>query len=207
MTNAQCYVEAGFRSLSAAAVDANASRLIGSDKIKARIAELQAPAIKASQITLQSVLAELQLTVEQARQAKQLSVVNGSLALIAKLTGLLVDKVEVGGPNSFAEATMSGTLRMVASEMGPVFAATLAWTLDHEDAEMPVDEVARFTLAHMTLDQALERSDSLRRALLQAASNGAVLVEPTSKGELTHDTVDHQALAMWRHPKKRPAKR
>lgn len=104
MNNRQCYFAAGYESTNEAA-DASCARLLGSARIKTRIAELQAPAIRASRITLQTLLAELQLTVEQARQAKQLSAVNGALALIAKLTGLLTERIEVTERGPFAHCT------------------------------------------------------------------------------------------------------
>ncbi len=50
---------------------------------------------------MQSLLAELQATVEAARAAKQFGAVNGSLTLIGKLTGLLRDQIEIGGPGEF----------------------------------------------------------------------------------------------------------
>jgi hypothetical protein len=42
---------------------------------------------------------------------------------------------------------------------------------------MPVNAVANFTLAGMSLDEALERNDRIREALLQVASDDAQDVE------------------------------
>jgi len=62
-------------------------------------------------------------------------------------------------------------------------ASAVAWTLDYHDGEMPVEAAARFTLAGMTLDQALARHEQLRAALLKVASDGAVLIEPPHADE------------------------
>ncbi|MGJ5042725.1 terminase small subunit [Bradyrhizobium sp. HKCCYLRH1062] len=80
------------------AADACASRLLRNAKVNERITELQRPVAQKNRITVQSLLAELQATVEAARAAKQFGAVNGSLALIGKLTGLLRDQIEIGGP-------------------------------------------------------------------------------------------------------------
>jgi hypothetical protein len=65
---------------------------------------------------------------------------------------------------------------------------------------MPIDEIARFTLAAMTLDEALARNEQLREALLKAASDGAVLVEAVPQDD-PPDQVDRQTFALPMQPK------
>jgi hypothetical protein len=65
---------------------------------------------------------------------------------------------------------------------------------------MPVDDVARFTLAGMSLDEALERNDRIREALLQVASDDAQVVEAVPQDDPPHDNVDRQALALLTRP-------
>jgi hypothetical protein len=81
--------------------EVGASRLMSSDEVRARIAELTAPAAKKAGLTLESLLVELETTIADARAAKQHSVVVQSLTLAAKLVGLLRDRVEIGGPGDF----------------------------------------------------------------------------------------------------------
>jgi hypothetical protein len=101
MSNAACYREAGYRVAAGPTCDAAASRLLSSDKVQARIAELIQPAVKKARITVESLLSELEATIGAAREAKQFGAVNGSLALIGKLTGLLRDRLEVGQVGEF----------------------------------------------------------------------------------------------------------
>lgn len=107
MSNTACYLACGYNAEGNAA-EVAASRLLSSDKIRERIAELTAPVVKKSRITTESLLSELDATVQAAREAKQFGAVNGSLALIGKITGLLRDRLEVGSPGSFDECTTAG---------------------------------------------------------------------------------------------------
>ncbi|WP_316159810.1 hypothetical protein [Bradyrhizobium sp. SZCCHNRI20481] len=115
-----CYIASGY-STDGHAAEASATRLLSSAEVQARIAEINAPVVAKSRVTVASLLAELQATVEAARAAKQFGAVNGSLALIGKLTGLLVEKVEMGGPGEFADAkTPADILRALAEDCGSV---------------------------------------------------------------------------------------
>ena len=73
---------------------------------------------------------------------------------------------------------------------------------------MPVDEIARFTLAQMPLDEALERHGRLRDALLKVAGDGAVVVEAIRKNDPPRELVNEteSALTLLR-PTKRQARR
>jgi len=146
----------------------------------------------------------LDAVFDGATEAKQYSAAGRAVEAQARIAGVgAADRIEIGGPGSFSEPTVAETLQMVAREFGSVTASALAWTLDHDDGDMPVDDVARFTLATMTLDEALVRHEQLREALLKAASDGAVLVETVPKDVPPRDTVDDKALAILMQPKRR----
>lgn len=97
-----------------------ASRLLKNVEVRARIAELTAPAVKKTRITVETLLAELDATVQAARQAKQFGAVNGSLALIGKLTGLLRDRLEIGHPGEFESCkTAAEVIDVLLTEQTP----------------------------------------------------------------------------------------
>ena len=81
--------------------DGNAIRLKGNERVQARLAELQAAAAKASEVTVESLLAELEHARQRADSLDQLSAVVKSISEKARISGLLVQKVEIGGPNAF----------------------------------------------------------------------------------------------------------
>ena len=102
-SNAEVYRQSGYRAEGNGA-EVNASKLLSPTKIQQRIAELNAPAVRKARVTVESLLAELDATVQAARAAKQFGAVNGALTLVGKLTGLLRDRLEVGAPSDFALA-------------------------------------------------------------------------------------------------------
>jgi hypothetical protein len=65
---------------------------------------------------------------------------------------------------------------------------------------MPLEDVARFTLAAMSLDEALARHEQLRVALLEVASDGAQVVKAVPQDDPPRDMVDRQALALLTRP-------
>jgi hypothetical protein len=94
------YLQSGYDCTPAAA-DMASSRLIKTDKIQARLAELSAPATRKTRVTVESLLAQLEATVAGVTEAKQFGAVKGSVALIGKLTGLLRERLEVGAVGTF----------------------------------------------------------------------------------------------------------
>ena len=72
-------------------------------EIRARLDELARPAFKKTQITVESLLAELEANIVGATVSGQHGAVNGAVALMGKLRGLLVDRVEIGGAGEFQQ--------------------------------------------------------------------------------------------------------
>ena len=83
--------------------DGNCIRLKGNERLKARLIELQTEAAKASEVTVESLLAELEAARVRADSLDQLSSVVKAISEKAKISGLLVQRVEVGSPGAFDE--------------------------------------------------------------------------------------------------------
>src|SRR5262245_18124958 len=92
----RAYADAGY-----APHDGNCIRLRGNERIKARLAELQAQAARSAKITIESICAELAEATEVARTKGQAQAMVSASALRAKLAGLMIEKVEVGQPGDF----------------------------------------------------------------------------------------------------------
>jgi phage terminase small subunit len=84
--------------------DGNCIRLKGNERVKARLAELQAAVAKKSEVTVASLLDELEHARSRADGLDQLSAAVKAISEKAKISGLLVQKIEVGGPDAFSEA-------------------------------------------------------------------------------------------------------
>jgi hypothetical protein len=78
--------------------EGNASRLRSSEKVCARLSELQAVAQKSSEVTVQSLLAELESARERATTKDQLSAAVRAIEAKAKVSGLMTQKIKVVDP-------------------------------------------------------------------------------------------------------------
>lgn len=145
-TVTQCYTDAGYKTDGESA-HVCSSRLLSSAIVKDRVSEILRPAVAKTRVTVESLIAELETTIGDARAAKQHTVVVNALGLSAKLVGLLRDKIEVGAPGAFDQAT---TVEDVAR----------AW-LDEHDGD---------------LASVLETLDVMRDLAIKAAGDRAVLL-------------------------------
>lgn len=97
----------------------NAIRLKGNEKIERRIAELQARAAKKNDVTVASLVDELEEAREAAHSAEQFSAATQAILGKAKLAGLLRDKVEIGGVGDFdACQTEQECLQVFMAQLG-----------------------------------------------------------------------------------------
>lgn len=84
----------------------NSARLREREVIKARLAELQAPAVKKTLITIDTLTAELEearlLAIKLGQSSAAVSAAMGK----AKLLGFLIERVETGAPGEFEELTI-----------------------------------------------------------------------------------------------------
>ena len=99
------YAKAGYKPN-----DGNCIRLKGNERVKARLAELQAQAAKKSEVTVQSLLDELEAARARADSLDQLSSVVKAISEKAKISGLLVQRVEVGNPGDFDDCTTTAAI-------------------------------------------------------------------------------------------------
>lgn len=113
------YKEAGYKSGSDAATDANASRLISNDKIVARIAELRRPLAISMAVTLESITEMLREDRELARQNNQVGAAVAAAMGIAKLHGLVIDKAEVTDKTVYTVSNRPKTDEQWATEFTP----------------------------------------------------------------------------------------
>ena len=72
------------------------------DDIQARLAEIQGAAAKASEVTIESLLSELEAARAKATDLDQLSAAVRAIEAKAKVSGLLIQRMEIGSPNEFA---------------------------------------------------------------------------------------------------------
>jgi hypothetical protein len=194
-----CYMKAGFRS-SGHGAETNASRLLKKADIRRRLAELGEGGAKKARVTAESLIEKLDVVFDGAVADKQFGPAERAISTQGKLAGVMTDRIEIGAPGDFSVQSVEEVLDMVAQEFGGATAAAIAWTFDHDDGPMPLDDVARFTLAAMSLDEALERHEQLRVALLEVASDGAQVVKGVSQDDPPRETVERQALALLTSP-------
>jgi Terminase small subunit len=94
----KAYEEAGYKPH-----DGNCIRLRGNERVQARLAELQQAAQKKSEVTVASLLEELETARVKATDLNQLSAAVRATAEKAKISGLLIQRIEVGRPNEFED--------------------------------------------------------------------------------------------------------
>jgi hypothetical protein len=106
--------------------DGNAIRLKGNEKVQARLRELQAQAAAKTEVTLQTILADLVDAAAVAKDRGQGQALVSAAMAKAKLLGLDVQRIEVGEPGSFAELTTKAEIidsaldHMAAEKFYPV---------------------------------------------------------------------------------------
>jgi alpha-methylacyl-CoA racemase len=98
-SSSEAYVLAGYKPSRK-----NAARLRANEGVKARLAELQAVSARSTAITIESICAELDQANQVAMSRGQTAAMVSASTLRAKLGGLMIERVEVGGPDAFDEA-------------------------------------------------------------------------------------------------------
>ncbi len=105
MTNGQCYSASGYQAAGEAA-EACAARLLSDvgQGVEKRVREIMDRGARAASVTVDSLLAELDRVMDGAISAEQFAAAKAAIDSKARLKGLFVDKIEVGGPNAFDKA-------------------------------------------------------------------------------------------------------
>lgn len=94
LPQSRAYIEAGYTARGNAA-EVEASKMVRLPKVAARVAELRADAAKRSEITVDDLVAELDVMLQLARATKNPSAGVTAIMGKAKLLGLIIDKAEV----------------------------------------------------------------------------------------------------------------
>jgi hypothetical protein len=81
--------------------DCNAARLRANPKVVERLTELQNQVAAETQVTIQGLLNELEAVRQKATDLKQLSAAVKAISEKAKISGLMVQRVEIGPAHSF----------------------------------------------------------------------------------------------------------
>jgi hypothetical protein len=102
-TRGSCYSRSGYKAEGESAESA-AWRLLKNveNGIAARVQEIVGNGAKRAEVTVQSLLEELEAAREGATSAEQFAAVTGAVIAKAKLKGLMVDRLAVGAPSDFA---------------------------------------------------------------------------------------------------------
>jgi hypothetical protein len=108
--------------------DGNASRLTGKNRVKQRIAEIQQGAIERVQVTVGDLVSAANEIRSLAIRDKQYSAAVGAVKEIGILTGLRIDRREVGRPGEFERMSDEELEAWIASETAKLI-------------ELPDDEV------------------------------------------------------------------
>lgn len=180
-SHGRCYSEAGFKTENRSA-DACAARLLAKANISARIEELLAPSVQKTRATVDTLAEQFDAVFNGAIGDGHWGAAGSATALKAKLLGFMREKIEVGPVGSFGEVTEAEVVERVGRELGPEAALVMAWICGDAARPTPIDAIARVALQSRTLDQALERNEQLRKALMRVASNEAKVVEGGSVG-------------------------
>jgi hypothetical protein len=111
-----CYSRAGYTAEGNAA-EVNAARLLRNAQVRARLAELQGRTATRTLITVESLCDELEQARLGATSAEQFTAAVMAITTKAKITGKLIDRVELGGPGSFERASVDQIISMLIDQL------------------------------------------------------------------------------------------
>ena len=101
MNLTRAYIASGYGGRGHVA-ESGGSRLMSYGEVQMRVDELTRPAVRKARITIESLLAEPEITIADAREAKQHGAVIQALTLAAKVAGFLRERIEVSAVGEFA---------------------------------------------------------------------------------------------------------
>ena len=152
--------------------DGNATRLRANPKVHARLAELQSDVVKETKITVESLLTELEAARQKATDLDQLSAAVRAIEAKAKVSGLLVQKMEIGGAGAFEQCE---SIEEIVAEM-----------LSYQTFYRPITEQDRQGLIDLMTGHANEIEEYLA-AMKARPINGADLQRSQRQQELQRD--------------------
>lgn len=127
------YKKAGYKTTVDAAADVNASKLLRLAKVRERIAELQDRGAIRAEVTVQSVLGELEEARKAAMSNGQTSAAVAATMGKAKIAGLIIDRRERGRPGEFEDMSDEQLAEFIAREFAPASkTADASRAVDHD---------------------------------------------------------------------------
>jgi phage terminase small subunit len=109
----QAYRGAGYsKNMSDKTVNEASARLLKSSKVVARLAEIRKPALEAAQITLADHLKDLKRLRDLSESEGKFSAAVSAEIARGKVSGLYIEKVEITGELSLAEAITKAKARV-----------------------------------------------------------------------------------------------
>jgi len=97
--------------------DGNASRLTGNHRVKQRIREIQSAAVDLTQVTVASLVAAADELRRLAIEHKQISAGVAAIKEMGILTGLRIDRREVGAPGEFDRLSDEELMKFIDGEV------------------------------------------------------------------------------------------
>lgn len=94
-TQAEAYLKAGYKSKNRQVADSNATRLVRNAQIKAALAAARAAPMAAAQVTVDTIVAELEEARRGAQADGQWAAAVAASAMKAKVLGLVIEKRQV----------------------------------------------------------------------------------------------------------------
>lgn len=135
LSQAQIYQMAGYGAEGHAAAMA-ASRLMKKDDVRARIAELTAPAERKTRTTVDTLTEQFDRVFDGAVAAEQFGAASNAAGLKAKLLGFMREKIEVGPPGAFGDLTIEKVTSDMIEQLGGGNAAMALESFDTMIAEV-----------------------------------------------------------------------
>ena len=119
-TQADAYRAAGYKPSTEASAKACASRLLTiANRVGDRVAELQSQVAKRKQVTVASIVDELEEARELAKDKEHTNTMVAATTAKAKILGLVVDRTEQGKPGDFTQsASQHDVARMLLRNAG-----------------------------------------------------------------------------------------
>jgi phage terminase small subunit len=144
----KAYIAAGYQPSTRNALDASASQLLRTPKVQGLLQQYRARAMKRSDITVETLLADLETDRALAHCEGQGSAAVQATMAKARLLGLIVDRKETGKPGEFEGLqTVDDVITAVRTEFGDKTADALASTLQAEQAAGQAERQAPRTRA------------------------------------------------------------
>lgn len=112
------------------AAEANSSRLIRSDRVKARIEQIRAHNAAAERVSVPFLTRELYAIAAEARAAGQLSAAQACMMGVAKLHGLLIERHMIDAVVRKPSATTAGPDEMNEASWLQEFGAVIEHSID-----------------------------------------------------------------------------